>query len=172
MTGSPYTDLSRPPLRETVLSRGLVVPDGLWTEVRVVAETGSTNADLAEEARSGGGEGVVLIAERQRAGRGRLNRSWQAPERAAITMSVLLRPSVTPSRLGWLPLLAGVALVSAIGRADVVAPSGPSSADWNGPTAVAPVLIAREDDCPVQSVAEAPVRARNARTPDPSRRPH
>jgi BirA family biotin operon repressor/biotin-[acetyl-CoA-carboxylase] ligase len=120
MTGSPYTDLSRPPLREAVLSRGLVVPEGLWTEVRVVAETGSTNADLAEAARSGTGQGLVLIAERQRAGRGRLDRSWQAPERAAITMSVLLHPPVPPSRLGWLPLLAGVALVSAIDRVDRV----------------------------------------------------
>jgi len=120
MTGSPYTDLSRPPLREAVLSRGLVVSDGLWTEVRVVAETGSTNADLAEAARSGAGQGLVLIAERQRAGRGRLDRSCQAPERAAITMSVLLRPPVPPSRLGWLPLLAGVALVSAIDRVDRV----------------------------------------------------
>src|SRR5262245_58214570 len=120
MTGSPYTDLSRPPLRGAVLSRGLVVPDGLWTEVRVVAETGSTNADLAEAARSGADEGRVLIAERQRAGRGRLDRSWQAPARAAITMSVLLRPPVPPARLGWLPLLAGVALVSAIERVDRV----------------------------------------------------
>jgi BirA family biotin operon repressor/biotin-[acetyl-CoA-carboxylase] ligase len=120
MTGSPYADLSRPPLREAVLSRGLLVPDGLWTEVRVVAETGSTNADLAEAARTGAGEGLVLIAERQRAGRGRLDRSWQAPERAAITMSVLLRPPVPPARLGWLPLLAGVALVSAIERVDRV----------------------------------------------------
>jgi BirA family transcriptional regulator, biotin operon repressor / biotin---[acetyl-CoA-carboxylase] ligase len=116
MTGSPYTDLSRPPLREGVLSRGLVVPDGLWTQVRVVAETGSTNADLAEAARTGAGEGLVLIAERQRAGRGRLDRSWQAPERSAITMSVLLRPPVPTARLGWLPLLAGVALVDAIDR--------------------------------------------------------
>jgi hypothetical protein len=65
-----------------------------------------------------------------------------------------------------------VSVRTAVGRADVVPPSGPSSANWNGPTAVAPVLIAREDDDPAQSVAEAPVRARNARTPDPSRRPH
>ena len=35
-------------------------------------------------------------------------------------MSVLLRPPVPPARLGWLPLLAGVALVSAIDRVDRV----------------------------------------------------
>ena len=114
MSGSPYSDLSRPPLRQPVLSRGLV--GGLWTEVRVVAETGSTNGDLAQAARDGAAEGRVLIAERQNAGRGRLDRTWQAPARAAITMSVLLRPGVPAARLGWLTLLAGVALVSAVDR--------------------------------------------------------
>jgi hypothetical protein len=66
-----------------------------------------------------------------------------------------------------------VSIRTAVGRADVVPPPGsPSSANWNGPTAVAPVLIAREDDDPAPSVVETSVRARNARTPDPSRRPH
>jgi BirA family biotin operon repressor/biotin-[acetyl-CoA-carboxylase] ligase len=114
MSGSPYSDLSRPPLRETVLSRGLV--GGVWTEVRVVPETGSTNADLAQAARNGAPEGQVLIAERQSAGRGRLDRTWQAPARAAITMSVLLRPPLPAARFAWLPLLTGVALVSALDR--------------------------------------------------------
>jgi BirA family transcriptional regulator, biotin operon repressor / biotin---[acetyl-CoA-carboxylase] ligase len=55
MPDSPFTDLSRPPLRESALQRALVVAGGLWTQVRVVAETGSTNADVAEAARSGTG---------------------------------------------------------------------------------------------------------------------
>jgi hypothetical protein len=66
-----------------------------------------------------------------------------------------------------------ISVRTAVGRADVVRPPGAQSTEnWNGPTAVAPVLIAREDDDPAPSVPEAPVRARNARTPDPSRRPH
>jgi BirA family transcriptional regulator, biotin operon repressor / biotin---[acetyl-CoA-carboxylase] ligase len=119
MSGSPYSDLSRPPLREPVLSRGLV--GGLWTAVRIVTETGSTNADLAKAAREGAAEGLVLIAERQNAGRGRLDRTWQAPARAAITMSILLRPPVPAARFAWLPLLTGVALVSAVDRVGSVA---------------------------------------------------
>jgi BirA family biotin operon repressor/biotin-[acetyl-CoA-carboxylase] ligase len=117
---SPYADLSRPPLSAAALQRALVVPGGLWTEVRVVAETGSTNADLAELARAGAPEGLVLVAERQTAGRGRLGRTWTAPARAAVTVSVLLRPPVPASRLGWLPLLAGVALAEAVGRVGMV----------------------------------------------------
>jgi BirA family transcriptional regulator, biotin operon repressor / biotin---[acetyl-CoA-carboxylase] ligase len=115
MPGSPYADLDRPPLREPVLRR-LVVPGGLWTDLWVVPETGSTNADVVAAGRAGAAEGLVLIAERQTAGRGRLDRSWQVPERAGITISVLLRPTgTTPAQWGWLPLLTGVAVVDAIG---------------------------------------------------------
>jgi len=98
------------------------VAGGLWTDLRVVAETGSTNADVAEAARSGAAEGLVVVAESQTGGRGRLTRRWQAPPRAGITLSVLLRPSsaVPVARLGWLPLLAGVAIAEAVERIAVV----------------------------------------------------
>jgi BirA family biotin operon repressor/biotin-[acetyl-CoA-carboxylase] ligase len=122
---SPYTDLDRPPLVEAALRRALVVAGGLWTELRVVAETGSTNADLAARAHEGASEGLVLVAERQTAGRGRLGRTWQSPPRAGIAVSVLLRPTsrhrTVPARyLGWLPLLAGVALTEAVRRVSEV----------------------------------------------------
>ncbi len=126
---SPYTDLSRPPLNAAALKRALVVPNGLYTDLRVVAETASTNADVAEAARAGAAEGLVITAERQVAGRGRLGRGWSMPPRAGIAVSVLLRPgdgvsgaksphSATnqPFRLGWLPLLVGVAAVEAVRR--------------------------------------------------------
>lgn len=78
-------------------------------------QTGSTNADLLEQARAGVAEGLVLVAEEQTAGRGRLGRAWSAPARAALTFSVLLRPAgVPPTRLGWLPLLTGVAVATAV----------------------------------------------------------
>jgi BirA family biotin operon repressor/biotin-[acetyl-CoA-carboxylase] ligase len=114
---NPYTDLDRPPLREAALRRALVVPGGLWTEVRVVPETASTNSDVTAAARGGAAEGLVVTAERQVAGRGRLGRRWESPSRAGIAVSVLLRPgAVAPARYGWLPLLAGVALAEAVRR--------------------------------------------------------
>src|SRR5262249_47902734 len=66
----------------------------LWSPVLVVTETGSTNADLIAAARDGAGEGTVLVAERQTAGRGRLGRSWLTEPGAALTFSVLLRPTM------------------------------------------------------------------------------
>jgi BirA family biotin operon repressor/biotin-[acetyl-CoA-carboxylase] ligase len=109
----PTRDL-RSPMRAAALTRGLVRPGSVWSKVEVVAETGSTNADVAELALAGAAEGLVLVAECQQAGRGRMGRSWQVPAGAGLTMSTLLRPPVTtPGRLGWLPLLAGVAVAEA-----------------------------------------------------------
>jgi BirA family transcriptional regulator, biotin operon repressor / biotin---[acetyl-CoA-carboxylase] ligase len=113
---SPFTDLERPPLSQAALTRALVRPDGLWTGVTVLERTGSTNADLAEAARAGAGEGAVLAAEAQEAGRGRLGRVWTAPPRSGLTFSVLLRPAAPVAVQGWLPLLFGVAAASAVRR--------------------------------------------------------
>ncbi len=115
MMSNPFADLDRPPLHEERLRQALVVPDGFWTGLQVVAGTASTNADLVAAARGGSPQGQVLVAEQQTAGRGRLGRVWQSPPRAGIAMSVLLRPAgVAVQRYGWLPLLAGVALVEAV----------------------------------------------------------
>lgn len=87
----------------------------MWRAVEVVNRTGSTNADLLTRARQGEAEGLVLVAEEQTSGRGRLGRGWASPPRAALTFSMLLRPAVIPAgRLGWLPLLTGVAVAAAV----------------------------------------------------------
>lgn len=112
--GSPYADLDRPPLNAAALRGALVRAGSLCREIRVVAETASTNADVASAARAGAAEGLVLVAESQTTGRGRLGRTWLAPPRSGLTFSLLLRPTVPPPTWGWLPLLAGVALADAV----------------------------------------------------------
>jgi BirA family transcriptional regulator, biotin operon repressor / biotin---[acetyl-CoA-carboxylase] ligase len=87
----------------------------LWSGLTVVASTGSTNEDLLAAARAGVPAGAVLVAEEQTRGRGRLDRSWHSVPGAALTFSVLVRPSGVPAASrGWLPLLAGVAVASAV----------------------------------------------------------
>lgn len=115
---SPYSDLDRPPLHPGRLRQALVVPGGLWSAIEVREETGSTNADAVRAAREGAAEGLVVLAERQSTGRGRLGRRWESPARAGLALSVLLRPGaeIPTSRYGWLPLLAGVALVQTVRR--------------------------------------------------------
>lgn len=118
------SDPDRPPLREAALRRALVAPHGPYAALTVVGATGSTNAELAAAARAGAADRTVLIAEHQTAGRGRLGRSWQAPPRSGLALSVLLRPvEVPPPRWGWLALLAGVALcqvVAELGKVEAV----------------------------------------------------
>ena len=104
----------RAPLDGVALRRALVGRGGLWRDLEVVESTGSTNADLLARALAGEPEGAVLAAEEQRAGRGRMGRTWTSPPLAALTFSVLLKPAVPPGRRGWLPLLTGVAVATAV----------------------------------------------------------
>src|SRR5262249_4795527 len=65
--------------------------DPSWSVTRV-AETGSTNDDLAAAARAGAPDRSVLVTDYQRAGRGRLGRRWEAPPGVSLLVSVLVRP--------------------------------------------------------------------------------
>lgn len=99
-------------------------PAGGWAALDVVASTGSTNADLLAEAGRGAADRTVLIAEEQVRGRGRLDRTWTSRPGAALTLSVLWRPDGVPAdRLGWLPMLAGVALVDAVAELSAAVPA-------------------------------------------------
>src|SRR5690606_14739786 len=59
-------------------------------DLRWVAETGSTNADVRNTIaeRRGSGPPLVLVADHQTAGRGRLQRSWEAPPGASVLMTI------------------------------------------------------------------------------------
>jgi BirA family biotin operon repressor/biotin-[acetyl-CoA-carboxylase] ligase len=105
----------RAPLDAAALTRSLVVPGGFWRSVTVTGQTGSTNADLLAQAANGAPEGTVLVANEQSAGRGRMGRRWVSPPGAALMFSFVLRPAgVSPAKRGWIPLLAGVAVASAV----------------------------------------------------------
>jgi BirA family biotin operon repressor/biotin-[acetyl-CoA-carboxylase] ligase len=105
--------LSRPPLSNVRLTKAFD-HDPLWREIQVVTTTASTNADVATAARAGAAEGLVVIAEQQSMGRGRLDRGWEAPARAGILLSVLLRPRVDVAAWPLIPLLTGLAVVEAV----------------------------------------------------------
>jgi BirA family biotin operon repressor/biotin-[acetyl-CoA-carboxylase] ligase len=62
-------------------------------DVTWVAEVGSTNDEVMVRARAGAVEGVVVVADRQIAGRGRRGRTWEAPAGSSLLVSVLLRPA-------------------------------------------------------------------------------
>ncbi|NKR40433.1 biotin--[acetyl-CoA-carboxylase] ligase [Prescottella equi] len=118
-----WTDVDRsepPPLDAGVLRRALVRdaggdPDAFWSRVDVVTETGSTNADLLAAPRDADYPRSVLIAEHQTGGRGRHARPWVSAPRALVTVSAVLdMPGMDLADIGWLPLLAGVAVVDVL----------------------------------------------------------
>lgn len=75
---------------------------------------GSTN-DLAKEmARHGAPEGLLVLADQQTAGKGRLGRSWATPPGAAIAMSLVLRPDLAPHEAPRITLAAAVAVARAV----------------------------------------------------------
>ena len=85
--------------------------------LELLPEVGSTNVELAARASASRLPHFTVVATtNQTAGRGRLDRRWIAPPDTTIAASVLLaHPPATPlDRLGWLPLLAGLAMTNAV----------------------------------------------------------
>lgn len=103
---------ARPPLDETRLVGNPALPPDLEVEVHPVL--GSTNARAAERAREGAAEGLLVTADHQTGGRGRLDRTWETPAGSALTFSLLLRPTVPAGSWPWLPLLTGYAVAKAL----------------------------------------------------------
>lgn len=68
-------------------------------------------------------EGAVAVAEEQSEGRGRLGRSWHAPARSSVLVSILLRPDVEQARLPELSLVMGGAVAEAIAEVTQLEPA-------------------------------------------------
>jgi BirA family biotin operon repressor/biotin-[acetyl-CoA-carboxylase] ligase len=128
---SRYSNLERPGLNLGALRTALCMPSGPFSRLDIVPRTGSTNTDLVEHAQreaAGWPDLSVLGAEVQTAGRGRLGRSWVAPERSSLFVSVLLRPfnrhgrPVPTVAYSWFSLLAALALAESIEDRTEIAP--------------------------------------------------
>lgn len=115
---------------EAVPSRGyritsvpdILLPDdvrqGLKTkiigrEIHFFPEAASTNTLAMEMAFKGAPEGMVVVAETQTAGRGRLGRKWTSPK-GNLYFSVILRPSIPMHKAPLITLMGAVAAASAI----------------------------------------------------------
>ncbi len=77
-------------------------------------EINSTNTHLRELAESGAPQGIVVVAETQTQGRGRLGRRWESPGFANLYLSILLRPKLSPAHAAQITLVAAVALADVV----------------------------------------------------------
>jgi BirA family biotin operon repressor/biotin-[acetyl-CoA-carboxylase] ligase len=114
--GSGYVLRGRPDrLLPAELGRGLPTAV-VGRELRHFESVGSTNDEVRRLGLAGAPEGVVVVAEEQRAGRGRRGRSWESPL-GGVYLSALLRPACHPAAAPRLTLCAALAVAEALADA-------------------------------------------------------
>ena len=77
-------------------------------------EVDSTNLRIKQLGDEGAVEGTLAVADRQTAGRGRRGRSWDSPAGESISMSILLRPQITPNQAPMLTLVMACSVAEGI----------------------------------------------------------
>lgn len=75
---------------------------------------GSTNIEAKKQAENNAPEGLLVVADKQEAGRGRRGRSWESPAGANIFMTILLRPAYSPVKAPMVTLVMAVSAAQAI----------------------------------------------------------
>jgi BirA family biotin operon repressor/biotin-[acetyl-CoA-carboxylase] ligase len=99
-------------------SEGYPLAAAISPRVQVIETTDSTNADVVRHVTETPAEWPhlsLLLTNDQRAGRGRLDRTWVAPPGTALAVSVLVRvPGIPAEARGWVPLAAGAAMTRAV----------------------------------------------------------
>jgi len=78
-------------------------------------EINSTNTYVSVKAKEGASEGLVALADYQSAGRGRLDRTWEAPPRSALMCSILLSPPTSPDEMQLVVAAVALSARSALG---------------------------------------------------------
>lgn len=103
-----------PPETATWTDRGLVQPlgDTRFTDLRWFDRLDSTNTYALDAARAGAPEGLVVVADEQTAGRGRLGRRWESAPGASLLVSVLVRPD--PDSAQTVTMATALALADAV----------------------------------------------------------
>ncbi len=104
-------------------------------------EVGSTNAVARELAAAGAPHGTLVTADHQSAGRGRAERSWEAPAGSSVLMSLVVRPSEP-----LLPLRAAVALCDVLAALPGVAIKWPNDVLVGGRKAAGILVEGRPQD--------------------------
>ena len=100
-------------LSAETISRGLGTRR-LGRPVLFFERIGSTNDAAHEAARGGAQDGLLVVADEQTAGRGRLGRSWWAPRGTCLLMSLVLRPGLPLALAGQLTMCLGLGAVEGI----------------------------------------------------------
>ncbi len=83
------------------------------TRLEVLKSVDSTNEEIKRRAAAGEKSGLVIAAEQQTGGKGRLGRTWQS-DSGGIYFTILLRPELPPNEISGVTLAAGYAICMAV----------------------------------------------------------
>lgn len=74
----------------------------------------STNEEARRQAKEGADEGLVVVAEKQTAGKGRRGRNWESPEGNNLYFSIMLRPDMEAEKAPMLTLIMAYSVAKVI----------------------------------------------------------
>jgi len=114
VTSRGYRLLSGPELLVADEIRSRLSSRVIGREVICHEQLASTNLAAMELGETGAAEGLVVIADQQTAGKGRLGRSWESPAGVNLYLSILLRPAMPPWEVPRLTFLSAVAAARAL----------------------------------------------------------
>ncbi len=104
----------RDELSPTLIRRGLRTRL-IGQDITYLRTVDSTNTVAARAASRGAADGLLVIAEEQTAGRGRLGRRWESPPGVGLWFSLVFRPPDLPlTAMNRLLMLTGCAVAQAI----------------------------------------------------------
>jgi BirA family biotin operon repressor/biotin-[acetyl-CoA-carboxylase] ligase len=86
----------------------------IGTDIHFMEQVDSTNLHAKRLAEQGFSDGMVIIADEQLKGKGRLGRAWSSPKGKGIWMSIMLKPNINPAQAAKLTLLTACAVNKAI----------------------------------------------------------
>ena len=106
----------------------------IGSTLTVLPVVDSTQNVAREAALRGQPEGLAVVAGQQTAGKGRLGREWWSPAEGGLYVSLLLRPRITPDRLGWFTMVVSLGTAEAIEAVCGVSPDlkWPNDLTWRG----------------------------------------
>ena len=93
---------------------GLLTTQSLGRERICLDETASTNSLAKDYATQGSAHGLLITADQQTQGRGRMQRPWHSPAGRNLYFSLVLRPEVAPPRVPQLAIVTAIALCEAL----------------------------------------------------------
>ncbi|NQX02481.1 biotin--[acetyl-CoA-carboxylase] ligase [bacterium] len=112
----------------------------------------STNDEVRTLAQAGAADGLIVLAERQTAGRGRRGAAWYSPAAESLAFSILLRPPELKALWPRLALAAGLAVAEAVEACGLQAGIKWPNDVWLGQRKVAGILVEAGTDFAVVGI--------------------